>query len=161
MGGYFDSLMMDQQNKLDQAAAAASAIPKDDGAKFPSTPAFHSPASLHMQAFTAKGGGEGFSVEPSQLQNVASTMGSTDTSTLAAGQVVLNSGGPMGQIATGGFEAGDGLATNFGLAFQGVSTYLQQLMDVYQETVAALHKTVANYTGAESDNVAAANSVNS
>lgn len=159
MGGYFDYLMMQKSNQaaLDQAAAN---VPKDDGAKFPTTPGFHAPPSLHMQNFTAHGGAGGFSVDPSQLSNVAATMGSSDTSALAAGQVVLDNGGPMAQISTSGFDAGDALAANFGAAYQGMSAYMQQLLSVYQETVSALKKTVANYTGAESDNVAAANKVN-
>lgn len=160
MGGYFDALMMQQSNQAALDQAAVNAVPRDDGAKFPTTPGFHTPPSLHIQSFTAQGGGNGFSVEPSQLSNVASTMGNSDTSALAAGQVVLDNGGPMGIIATGGFDAGDALAANFGAAYQGMSTYMQQLLSVYQETVAALKKTAANYTGAESDNVAAANSVN-
>jgi hypothetical protein len=160
VGGYFDYLMMEQSNQaaLDQQAAAS--VPKDDGAKFPSTPSFHAPAALHLQSFTAKGGAGGFSVEPAQLSNVAGSMGSSDTSTLAAGTAVLNDGGPMAQISTSGFDAGDALAANFGAAYQGMSTYMQQLLSVYHETVAALRKTVANYTSAESDNAAAANSVN-
>lgn len=157
MGAYFDVLMMSHQSALDQAAAR-SAAPPSDKVTLPATPVFHAPPPLHLQKFSAHGGGGGFSVDTSQVSNVASAMGQ-DTGTLQAGQSAINGQGPMGLISTAGWETADNLANNFWMGYNAISTYMQQLETVYHETVAALRKTVANYTGTEDANTSAANGV--
>jgi hypothetical protein len=158
VGAYFDVLMMAHQSALDQEAAK-SATPPNDKVTLPATPAYQAPPSLHLQKFSAHGGGGGFSVDPTQVSNVASAMGGSDVSTLQAGQSAINGEGPMSIISTGGWETGDNLANNFWVGYDAISTYMQQLENVYHETVAALHKTVANYTGTEDANTSAANGV--
>lgn len=157
MGAYYDVLMMSQQDALDQEAAKSAAPPRDN-VTIPAAPAFQAPPPLHLKKFSAQGGGGGFSVDTSQVSNVASAMGQ-DTSTLQAGQSAINGEGPMAIISTGGWETGDNLANNFWMGYNAISTYMQQLETVYHQTVAALHKTVDNYTGTEDANTSAANGV--
>lgn len=160
MGAYFDYLMLEHQTALDQQAATNAAVAADK-AHFQAVPAFRTP-SLHLHAFPrggSGGSGGGFAVYTDQLNSVAGTMGSQDVSTLESGQTALNNNGPFGMIATAGWETADNLAANFGTAYNALSTYMQQLLDVYHETVSALRKTAANYGDADSDSAAAANQV--
>jgi hypothetical protein len=160
VGGYFDALMMEHQTALDQEAATNAAV-AGDTAHFQPVPAFRTP-SLGLHSFPSGGSGGsggGFGVYTDQLNSVASTMGSQDVTTLESGQSALNNDGPFGLISTAGWETADNLASNFGTAYNAVSTYMQQLLSVYHETVTALRKTAANYGDADSDSAAAANQV--
>lgn len=157
MGAYFDVLMMAHQTALDQQAAQATA-PPSGGASLPSVPGFQAP-TLHVSAFPTHGGaGGGFHVDTSGLTSVASQMGS-DTNTLQAGKSALDGEGPLSQLVAAGWETSDNLGANFGLAWDAISSFMQDLQNVYQATSKALHQSATNYNDSESANVTAANTV--
>jgi uncharacterized protein YukE len=157
VGAYFDVLMMAHQTALDQEAARATA-PPNSGQTLPSVPGFRAP-TLHLSAFPGHGGaGGGFHVNSDQVANVASAMGG-DANTLQSGQSALDGEGPLSQLVAAGWETSDNLGANFGLAWDAISSFMQDLQNVYHSTSAALHKSAANYAGSESANVTAATTV--
>ena len=167
MGGYFDALMLAQQDRLDQEAAQAkqdASVRAHDKASIAPVPAYRE-HGLGLHSFPNMGGagggaaGGGFAVYSDQVASVASSMGTTDVNTIEDGQTKLNNGGPFGLISTAGWMTADNLASNFGIAYQAVSTYMQDLLNVYHQTVTALRKNAANYDDADSTSAADANRV--
>jgi hypothetical protein len=157
VGGYSDYLIMAQQNALDQAATNA-AVRQDGDVHLPSVPKFRSP-QVSIKGFpSAKGGGGGFHVEPTQLTSVSSAMGS-DVNSLGDGLSQLNGAGPMGQLIAAGWDTSNDLGANAGFAYDAISTFMQDLQNTYHSMAGALRKTAENYTESDSASASAANGV--
>lgn len=156
MGGSFDAMMLSHQDALDQAAAK-NAAPQSGTS--PAAAGFRAP-SLHISAFPGHAGaGGGFHVDSDQLKNVAGQMGQ-DANALQGGLSTLNGEGPLAQLVAAGWETSDNLGANTGAAWDAISSFMQDLQNVYDQMTGNLHKTAANYADANSASATAANYVN-
>jgi Excreted virulence factor EspC, type VII ESX diderm len=161
MGGYGDVIVNAQQNLLDQEATQAAqdaAVRREDAAKLPSVPKFRA-TPPHLHAFPAHAGSGGeFHVYTDQLTSVSSAMDG-DVNTMGDGLGKLNGEGPMGQLLGGGWTQGDNLSANLGMAYDAISSFMQELQTNYSSMAKALHTTAQNYNESDSASAAAANGV--
>jgi hypothetical protein len=158
MGAIQDEMALQDQEKVDQAAAAAHAKEynpdgtlKADNYRHPALPKSAFPPGL-------KFGGH-LRVDRAQLAAVAGQM-QADLASLQKTLQTLNSGGPGGSTL-GGWSTADGMGANAGNAWWGISSFYQALNDVYDQVIGYLHQTASNYGDAEETTATAARNVGS
>jgi uncharacterized protein YukE len=143
MGAIADVMALEDQEKLDQQAAAASTPPKDpvkiDGFHMPKMSASAFPKGL-------KASGE-FRVSPDQLTSVKSQM-LGDLPGLIATLSQLTSYGAMGS-AIGGWETADGFGSNALNAYEALTQFIQALNTAYDMVATNVGKAALNYTDAD------------
>jgi hypothetical protein len=159
MGAIGDVMALEDQEKLDQEAAAAHAklynangtLKADD----------YRPPPLHESAFPTdiSFGGE-LRVNRDGLTAVAGSMGQELTQQLQPGLQALNNGGAGGGTI-GGWDTADALGTNLSNAWYAISSAYQRLNAVYDEFVTYLRQTASNYGDAEDATTTAARNVGS
>ena len=152
MGAIADVMALEDQEKLDQQAAAASAVPRDpvktDGFHMPKMPASAFPKGL-------KAGGE-FHVAPDQLHSVKAQMvGDLGRLTSALSQVI--SYGAFGS-AIGGWDTADAFGSN---AYEAITQFMQALNTAYDMVATNVGKAAQNYTDADDTTQSAASTVGS
>jgi uncharacterized protein YukE len=156
MGGIYDEKMLQDQQKIDQQAAAANAQTyNSDGSGKAND--YHPPAlpqSTFPPHLTA---GSDFAVNRDELTKVASQMGK-DLASLESALQTLGNGGSGGSTV-GGWDQADGFGTNSGQAWWGIYSFVQQLNTVYDQVIGYLHQTAQNYDDADQTTAAAANNV--
>lgn len=158
MGAIGDVMALQDQEKIDQqAAAAAGKQYNPDGSAKAND--YHQPA-LPQSAFPPglKAGGGQLRVNRASLTQVANQMAS-DLARLQATLQTLYGG--AGGATIGGWPTADGMGNNAGQAWYGISTFYQNLNDVYDQVIGYLHQTVSNYADAEDTTAAAARNVGS
>jgi hypothetical protein len=155
MGAIADVIALEDQEKLDQQAAQANAVPRDpvkvDGlhvAKW-SGPAF--PKGL-------KASGD-FRVVPDQLNAVRSQM-VKDLSRLQATLSVLTSYGSFGS-AVGGWDTADGFGSNVLNAYEAITQFMQALNGAYDLVASNVGRAAQNYSDADATTASAASRVGS
>jgi uncharacterized protein YukE len=155
MGAIADVMALEDQEKLDQQAAAAKAVPKDpvkvDGLVMPKTSASAFPKGM-------KASGE-FRVNPDQLTSVRSQMAS-DLSGMIEAVSNLTSDGAMGS-AIAGWETADGFGSNALNAYEGLTQFMQALNTAYDMVAGNVGKAAANYSDADATTASAASRVGS
>jgi hypothetical protein len=153
MGGYFDELMLQQQDKATQQQAAREArLYNPDGSAKAND---YRPPALPTSAFPSvepRGGGE-LIVHRDRLMAVARGM-HQDLVDLQAALAKLNSAGAGGMLV-GGWQTADAFGNNAGNAYAGISQFYQDLNAAYETVIASLRQTVSNYEDAESATVSA------
>jgi uncharacterized protein YukE len=155
VGGSFDAMMLADQDKLD-AEAAKSAPPPSSGSS--ATAGFRNP-SLHISSFPpGSGGGSGFRVDPSQLNNVSGAMGS-DANSLQNSVSTLNGNGSNAGLIAAGWATTDNLAVNASNAYVAITGLTQKLQQAYEDVRANLHRSAQNYSDADDASASAANQV--
>jgi uncharacterized protein YukE len=155
MGAIADVMALEDQEKLDQQAAAANAVPKDpvkvDGLVMPKGSASDFPKGL-------KAGGE-FSVNPDQLTSVKSAMGQ-DLKGMVDAVSNLISYGAMGS-AIGGWDTADGFGSNALNAYEALTQFMQALNTAYDTVAGNVGKAAQNYSDADATTASAASRVGS
>jgi uncharacterized protein YukE len=156
MGAIADVMALEDQQKLDQEAAAAASAPPKDPVK---TGGFHKP-NLPTSTFPKglKAGGE-FHVDPDQLHSVKSQMtGDLGRLTSALSQVV--SYGAFGS-AIGGWDTADAFGSNALNAYEAITQFMQALATAYDLVAGNVGKAAQNYTDADDTTQSAASTVGS
>jgi hypothetical protein len=153
MGAIADVMALEQQEKLDQEAAAAGAPLKDsvkvEGLHMPKMPASAFPKGL-------KAGGE-FRVDPDQLTSVKAQMVS-DLAGLADALSQLTSYGAFGS-AIGGWDTADGFGSNALNAYEALTQFMQALNSAYDMVATNVGKAAQNYSDADATTQSAASRV--
>jgi uncharacterized protein YukE len=156
MGGSFDAKMLQDQQKIDQQAAAQNAQTYNpDGSGKAND--YHPPAMPQSTFPPTLTAGSDFKVNRDELTQVASQMGK-DLASLNAALQTLGNGGAGGSTV-GGWETADGFGNNSGQAWWGIYSFVQELNGVYDQVIGYLHQTAANYNDAEQTTAAAASNV--
>jgi uncharacterized protein YukE len=155
MGAIADVMALEDQEKLDQEAAAASAAPRDpvktEGFHMPKMPASAFPKGL-------KASGE-FHVAPDQLHSVKAQMvGDLGRLTSALSQVV--SYGAFGS-AIGGWDTADAFGSNALNAYEAITQFMQALNTAYDQVANNVGKAAQNYADADATTQSAASTVGS
>jgi len=155
MGAIADVMMLEDQEKLDQQAAAASAAPKDpvrtEGFLKPKLPASAFPKGL-------KGSGR-FHVDPDQLKSVKAQM-VTDLGRLQAALSGVSSYGAFGS-AIGGWETADAFGSNCLNAYEAITQFMQALSTAYDLVANNVGRAAENYNDADATTQIAASTVGS
>jgi hypothetical protein len=155
MGAIADVMMLEDQEKLDQQAAAASAAPKDpvrtDGFLKPKLPASAFPKGM-------KGSGR-FHVDPDQLKSIKAQM-VTDLGRLQAALSGVSSYGAFGS-AVGGWETADAFGSNALNAYEAITQFMQALSSAYDLVANNVGRAAQNYTDADDTTQSAAGTVGS
>jgi hypothetical protein len=157
MGGAFDAKMLQEQQRLDQQAAAAggqSGFNADGSGKGND---YHPPTLPQSNWPPGVSAAGQLRVNRDTLTKVAGQMGHDLTQLQASLQTLYNGG--FGGATLGGWDTADGLGNNAGQAYYGISTFHQNLNTVYDQVIGFLHQTVTNYADAEDTTTAAANNV--
>lgn len=159
MGAIDDVMALEDQEKLDQEAAAnhaklynANGTLKADDYRPPTLPKSTFPADISF-------GGE-LRVNRGGLTAVANAMNGELTGQLQPGLQKLNNGGAGGGTI-GGWQTADALGTNLSNAWYAISSAYQRLNAVYEEFVTYLSQTAGNYADAEEATMTAARNVGS
>jgi uncharacterized protein YukE len=158
MGAIEDVMALQDQEKLDQAAAAAHARQYNpDGTLRADN---YRPSAVAESKFPPglNFGGQ-LRVNREGLTAVATQMKS-DLNELQANLQQLNGGGAGGGTL-GGWTTASALGINASNAFVGISTFYQELNQVYEQMIAYLQQTVQNYADAEDTTATAARNVGS
>jgi uncharacterized protein YukE len=155
MGAIADVMMLEDQEKLDQQAAAASAAPKDpvrtDGFRKPKLPASAFPKGL-------KASGR-FHVDPDQLKSIKAQM-VTDLGRLQDALSSVSSYGAFGS-AVGGWETADAFGSSALNAYEAITQFMQALNTAYDLVAGNVGKAAQNYTDADDTTQSAAGAVGS
>ena len=153
MGAIADVMALEQQEKLDQEAAAASAPLKDsvkvEGLHMPKISPSGFPKGL-------KAGGE-FRVDPDQLTSVKAQMVS-DLAGLADALSQLTSYGAFGS-AIGGWDTADGFGSNALNAYEALTQFMQALNSAYDMVATNVGRAAQNYSDADATTQSAASRV--
>jgi uncharacterized protein YukE len=153
MGAIADVMALEDQEKLDQQAAAASAVPKNpvkvDGFVKPKTSASAFPKGL-------KASGE-FRVNPDQLTSVGQKMAG-DLKGMIDALSTLTGNGAMGS-AIGGWDTADGFGSNALNAYEGLTQFIQALNSAYDMVAGNVGKAAQNYSDADATTASAASKV--
>jgi uncharacterized protein YukE len=159
MGAIGDEMALQDQEKVDQQAAAAN-IAKVYNADGSAKANDYHPPKLPVSAFppNLKVGGQ-LRVNGDELTKVAANM-AKDLARLQATLQELNGGGPGGGTL-GGWPTAAAMGNNAGQAWYGISTFYQNLNTVYDQVISYLHQTAGNYGDAEDATAAAARNVGS
>src|SRR3984885_4878666 len=143
MGAIADVMMLEDQEKLDQQAAAASAAPKDsvrtDGFRKPKLPASAFPKGL-------KASGR-FHVDPDQLKSIKAQM-VTDLGRLEDALSSVSSYGAVGS-AVGRGGAADAMRGEPPHAHEAITQFMQALNTAYDLVASNVGKAAQNYTDAD------------
>jgi len=154
VGGYFDELMLQEQEKAQQQQAARNArLYNPDGSAKAND--YRPPPPLSAPAFPGvepRGGAE-LIVHRGRLLAVAKNM-KQDLADLKAALGKLSSCG-AGGATIAGWETADAFGGNAGNAYAGISQFYQELNDAYEMVIANLHQTVGIYEDAETETVSA------
>ncbi len=158
MGAIGDVMALEDQEKLDQAAAAnqareynADGTLKADNYRPPKLPESTFPADIRF-------GGQ-LRVNRDGLKAVASQM-ATELSQLQSTLQALYNGG-AGGATLGGWSTADAMGNNAGSAWYAISTFYQELNTVYDQVIGYLRQTASNYGDTEDITAAAARNVGS
>jgi uncharacterized protein YukE len=155
MGAIADVMALEDQEKLDQQAAAPSAQPKDpvktDGLHMPKLPASAFPKAL-------KASGE-FHVSPDQLNSVKAQMVS-DLAKLTNALSQVTSYGAFGS-AIGGWDTADAFGSNALNAYEAITQFMQALNTAYDLVANNVGRAALNYTDADDTTASAASAVGS
>jgi hypothetical protein len=161
MGAIADVMMMEDQDRLDQQAAQASAqtgtphgpIAETDDFRMPPLPTSNFPKGLNA-------GGQ-FSVYPDQLTAVRGQMvGGGELGELTKSLSQLISNGAFG-AAIGGWETADGFGSNAENAYQAITQFMQALNTAYELVASSVGKAAQNYSDADATTASAASQVSS
>jgi hypothetical protein len=157
MGAIADVMMLEDQDRLDQAAQASAQTPNGPVVE---TDEFHMP-SLPTSAFPKglNAGGQ-FSVYPDQLTAVRGQMAGSDMGELTKALAQLISNGAFG-AAIGGWDTADGFGSNAENAYQGITQFMQALNTAYELVAASVGKAAQNYGDADATTATAASRVSS
>jgi hypothetical protein len=155
MGAIADVMALEDQEKLDQQAAAASVQPHDPV----KTDAFHKP-KLPASDFPKglKASGE-FHVSPDQLQSVKAQMVS-DLARLSSALSQVTSYGAFGS-AIGGWDTADAFGSNALNAYEAITQFMQALNTAYDLVATNVGRAARNYTDADATTQSAASTVGS
>lgn len=155
MGAIADVMALEEQEKLDQEAAAASAPPKDpvrtDGFHPPKMPASAFPKGL-------KASGR-FHVDPGHLTSVKAQM-VTDLGRLQDALSSVSSYGAFGS-AIGGWDTADAFGSNALNAYEAITQFMQALNTAYDLVANNVGRAAQNYKDADDTTQSAAGSVGS
>jgi uncharacterized protein YukE len=155
MGAIADVMALEDQEKLDQQAAAANAVPRDpvkvDGLVMPKGSASDFPKGL-------KASGE-FRVVPDQLTSVKSQM-HNDLGSMIEALTNLTSEGAMGS-AIGGWDTADGFGSNALNAYEALTQFIGALNSAYEMVATNVGKAAQNYSDADATTASAASRVGS
>ncbi len=155
MGAIADVIALEDQEKLDQQAAAASAPPRDpvktEGFHMPNLPASAFPRGL-------KASGQ-FRVDPDQLTSVKNQMVS-DLGRLKSALSQLTSYGAFG-AAIGGWDTADGFGSNALNAYEAITQFMQALNSAYDQVASNVGRAAQNYSDADATTASAAGRVGS
>jgi hypothetical protein len=154
MGGYGDALALQQQEKINQQAAAGSPYNPDGSGKAND---YHPPPLPQSSFPPGPAPGGSLTVNRAQLTAVANQM-KADLNLLQATLNQLNSAGAGGELI-GGWPTADALGNNAGSAYWGISQFYNDLNAAYDQVIGYLHQTVNNYADAETTTAGAANRV--
>jgi hypothetical protein len=156
MGGSYDAGILRQQQEQDQQQDAGnSRLYNPDGSgKFNDYVPPKMPAS---SAFPSLATGKELTVNRDSLTQVAAQMGK-DLARLRATLQQLNSEGAGGALI-GGWPTADGLGTNAFCAYDGISTFYENLNAAYEQVISNIRQTVSNYSDAETSTVSAVSKV--
>ncbi len=158
MGAIGDVMALEDQEKLDQQAAAQNAKTyNSDGSAVAND--YHAPKLLASAFPPGLKAGSGFHVDRDQLNQVASAM--QDDLTMLQNTLQTLYGGGVGGSTLGGWDTADAMGNNSGQAYYGISTFYQNLSTVYDQVISYLHATVQNYADSEDASTTAARSVGS
>jgi hypothetical protein len=151
--------MLEDQEKLDQAAQASAQNGPPDG-PVAVTDDFHMP-KMPTSAFP-KGldAGEQFSVYPDQLTAVKGQMVGSDLSQLTSALSQLISNGAFG-AAIGGWDTADGFGSNAENAYQGITQFMQALNKAYELVATGVGRAALNYSDADDTTASLASQVTS
>jgi len=158
MGGYGDALELQQQEKLDQQQAASnSQLYNADGSGKAND---YRPPKMPESSFpVGQAPGTELTVNRDQLSTVAAQM-RADLDKLKATLQQLDDGGAGGELIFG-WSTADGLGSNAGNAYWGISQFYQDLNTAYDQVIGYIRQTVSNYADADSATATAARSVGS
>ncbi len=158
MSGVQDAMILADQQKIDQQAAAQNAQKYNpDGSGKAND--YHPPKLAQSTFPPHLTAGSDFKVNRDELTKVATQMGQ-DLASLEAALQTLGNGG-AGGATVGGWDAADGFGNNSGQAWWGIYSFVQELNTVYDQVIGYLHQTAQNYRDAEQTTAAAANQVGS
>src|SRR5205807_6127917 len=156
MGGAFDAKMLQQQQQEQQQQNSQQYNPDGSG-KANDYRGVHVPQSSFPKLGPAAGGGKTLVVDRSRLLQVASQM-AADLAKLRATLQTLQSEGAGGELVFG-WPTADGFGSNAGNAYEGISTFYDNLNAAYDQVISNIHQTVNNYADAEGSTVTAAHRV--
>ncbi len=153
MGAIADVIALEDQEKIDRAAAEASARPVDpvktDGLHMPKTSPSDFPKGL-------KASGE-FRVNPDQLTSVKNQMHG-DLGGMATALSQLISYGAFGS-AMGGWDTADAFGSNALNAYEAITQFMQALNSAYDTVATNVGKAAQNYSDADATTASAASRV--
>ena len=160
MGAIADVMMMEDQDRLDQQAAQASAptgtphgpIVATDDFRMPPLPTSNFPKGLNA-------GGQ-FSVYPDQLTAVKGQMVGGELGELTQSLSQLLSNGAFG-AAIGGWDTADAFGSNAENAYQAITQFMQALNTAYELVASSVGKAAQNYSDADATTASAASQVSS
>lgn len=155
MGAIADVMMLEDQEKLDQQAAAAAAAPKDpvrtDGFHKPTLPTSKFPKGLKASGH--------FRVDPDQLKSVRAQM-AKDLSRLQDALSSVSSYGAFGS-AVGGWETADAFGSNALNAYEAITQFMQALSTAYDLVANNVGRAAQNYSDADATTESSASTVGS
>jgi uncharacterized protein YukE len=153
MGAIADVMALEDQDKLDQQAAAANARPVSPV----KVDAFHKgklPTSVFPKGLKADGQ---FRVVPDQLNSVKAQM-AKDLGRLQSTLSQLVSYGAFGS-AVGGWETADCFGSNALNAYEAITQFMQALNSAYDLVASNVGKAAQNYSDADATTASAASRV--
>jgi hypothetical protein len=155
MGGAFDAKMLQQQQQEQQQQDSQQYNPDGSG-KANDYHRVQVPQSSFPK-LGPSGGGKSLVVDRGRLLQVASQM-AADLAKLRATLQTLQSEGAGGELVFG-WPTADGFGANAGNAYEGISTFYDNLNAAYDQVISNIHQTVTNYADAETSTVTAAHRV--
>jgi hypothetical protein len=161
MGAIADVMMMEDQDRLDQQAAQASASKGAPDGPVVAVNDFHMP-SLPQSDFPKGLNADGqFSVYPDQLTAVKGQMvGGAELGQLTKSLANLISNGAFG-AAIGGWDTADGFGSNAENAYQAITQFMQALNNSYDLVATGVGKAAQNYSDADATTASVASQVGS
>jgi uncharacterized protein YukE len=161
MGAIADVMAMEDQDRLDQQAAQASAQNAAPDRPVAAVADFHMgsmPQSTFPKGLNA--GGQ-FSVSPDQLTAVKGQMvGGSELGQLISSLSNLISNGAFG-AAIGGWDTADAFGSNAENAYQGITQFMQALNKAYDLVASGVGKAAQNYSDADATTASAASQISS
>jgi uncharacterized protein YukE len=153
MGAIADVMALEDQEKLDQEAAAARAVPRDPVR----TNGFHKanpPESVFPKGLKATGQ---FRVNPDQLNSVKKQM-LADLNRLQSSLAQLTNNGSNGELVCG-WETALAFGSNAYNAYQAITQFMQALNSAYDLVASNVGWAAQNYSDADATTASAASRV--